>query len=97
MYGMYPPWMMSPPTQPTIQDIRENMKVLKEWEKEIEEKTKASTKKKGVFGKTFTFLETWTLVTAISLIVGPFMGYLYLSMMINFMQKYALIAPLLQK
>lgn len=99
-YGPPPPWgyPMPPPQnrELTLSDVRKNLDEWKAWEKDLEEKGKIHAQKKKST-PTFSLLETFSLVTVSGLILGPFIGYLYLSMLVTFIQKYAIIAPLLQK
>jgi len=99
MYGPYPYYPPPPaPREVTLKDIREQLEVYKAWEKELEDKGRAhANKAREKKGASFSFLETFSLIMVASFIAGPFVGYLYLTFLIEFIHKYAVIAPLIQK
>jgi len=98
MYGYGPPpgWMGYPTREPTLAELIENNKTLEDIRKDVEEKIKKKKEEDKPKPVVFSFLECLSLITIAGFVAGPFVGYLYLSLLLGFIQKYAIIAPLLK-
>lgn len=92
-----PPWQNSPPTAPgmppTIEQLMMSRKFLEDEKTKIEKEIDEKRHKKG---RTYDFLTVFLLLSTSCFIIGPFAGFLYLQLLLSFLQKYSVLQHLVK-